>query len=56
MSEQPEDVRESSSSSISSTAHDNEEELTIGSILTEENPKIDRSLGKRLLHLDSIPV
>ncbi|XP_020269452.1 OTU domain-containing protein DDB_G0284757 isoform X2 [Asparagus officinalis] len=55
MSEQPDYVRESSSSSVSSTIPDNEEDLTIGSILAEENHRVDRSLGKRLSHLDSIP-
>lgn len=55
MSEQPDYVRESSSSSVSSSVQDIEEDITIGSILSEENQKIDGNLGRRLSHLNSIP-
>lgn len=55
MSEQSDYVRESSSSSVSSTIQDNEEDLTIGSILAEQNHRTGKCLGKRLSHLGSIP-
>ncbi|KAJ6792763.1 OTU domain-containing protein [Iris pallida] len=54
MSEQPDYARESSSSSVSSSVQDIEEDITIGSILSEENQKIDGNLGRRLSHLNSI--
>lgn len=47
----------SSSSSLNSSFQDTEDDQTIASILAEEeNSKIDGRLGKRLSHLDSIPV
>jgi len=47
----------SSSSSLSSSFQDTEDDQTIASILAEEeSSKFDRRLGKRLSHLDSIPV
>ncbi|KAH0453301.1 hypothetical protein IEQ34_017625 [Dendrobium chrysotoxum] len=49
MSEQQEYARESSSSS-----QDREHEMTIAQILSDENHKVNRSLGKRLSHLNSI--
>ncbi|KAF3976209.1 hypothetical protein ACB098_11G063700 [Castanea mollissima] len=46
----------SSSSSLSSSFQDTEDDQTIASILAEEeSSKLDRRLGKRLSHLDSIP-
>uniref|UniRef100_A0A7N2R3F2 OTU domain-containing protein n=1 Tax=Quercus lobata TaxID=97700 RepID=A0A7N2R3F2_QUELO len=46
----------SSSSSLSSSFQDTEDDQTIASILAEEeSSKFDRRLGKRLSHLDSIP-
>lgn len=53
--QQPDYVRENSSSSVSSTIQDNDDDLTIGGLLAEENHGIDRTLGKRLSHLSSIP-
>lgn len=49
MSEQQDYARESSSSS-----QDCDHEMTIRHILSDENQKMDRSLGKRLSHLNSI--
>ncbi|XP_028549947.1 OTU domain-containing protein DDB_G0284757 [Dendrobium catenatum] len=49
MSERQEYARESSSSS-----QDREHEMTIAQILSDENHKVNRSLGKRLSHLNSI--
>lgn len=47
----------SSSSSLSSNFPDAEDDHTIASILaSEENAKAEGQLGKRLSHLDSIPV
>jgi hypothetical protein len=47
----------SSSSSLNSSFQDTEDDQTIASILAEEeNSKLDGRLGKRLSHLDSIPV
>lgn len=47
----------SSSSSLSSSFPDAEDDHTIASILaSEENAKAEGLLGKRLSHLDSIPV
>ncbi|KAF8691171.1 hypothetical protein HU200_040285 [Digitaria exilis] len=57
MSEQQERVSKSSSSSISSSTQESEEELTIGSLITEATNTTNsgKSLGRRLSHLDSIP-
>ncbi|XP_073100341.1 OVARIAN TUMOR DOMAIN-containing deubiquitinating enzyme 11 isoform X2 [Elaeis guineensis] len=55
MSEQPDQISKSSSSSLSSSLQDTEDDITIGSILAEANQKNERNLGKRLSHLDSIP-
>ncbi|KAG0492538.1 hypothetical protein HPP92_005595 [Vanilla planifolia] len=49
MSEQQQYARENSGSS-----QDHDGEMTIHPILSDETHKIDRSLGKRLSHLDSI--
>lgn len=50
----------SSTSSLNSSSHDDtEDDQTIAKILAEEeehSAKVDRRLGKRLSHLDSIPV
>lgn len=47
----------SSSSSLNSSVQDTEDDQIIASILAQdENSHADRSLGKRLSHLDSIPV
>lgn len=47
----------SSSSSLNSSFQDTEDDQTIASILAEEEQsKLDGRLGKRLSHLDSIPV
>lgn len=47
----------SSSSSLNSSFQDTEDDHTIARILAEEeNLKFDNKLGKRLSHLDSIPV
>lgn len=47
----------SSSSSLNSSFQDTEDDQTIASILgEEENSKLNGRLGKRLSHLDSIPV
>ncbi|XP_043690352.1 OVARIAN TUMOR DOMAIN-containing deubiquitinating enzyme 11 isoform X2 [Telopea speciosissima] len=48
-------ARGSSSSSVSSSLPDTEDDRIIASILSEENSKEDGRLGKRLSHLDSIP-
>ncbi|THU68669.1 hypothetical protein C4D60_Mb08t06290 [Musa balbisiana] len=56
MSGQPDYVRESSSSSRSSNIQETEDDMTIGSILAEANHHNGRNLGKRLSHLDSIPI
>jgi hypothetical protein len=58
MTEQQEGVSKSSSSSISSSTQESEEELTIGTLITEATNTTNsaKSLGKRLSHLDSIPV
>ncbi|RCV05318.1 hypothetical protein SEVIR_1G072700v4 [Setaria viridis] len=57
MSEQQERVSKSSSSSISSSTQESEEELTIGTLITEaaNTTNSAKSLGRRLSHLDSIP-
>lgn len=47
----------SSSSSLNSSSHDTEDDQTIATLLAEEEKlKSDGKLGKRLSHLDSIPV
>lgn len=47
----------SSSSSLDSSSHDTEDDQTIATILAEEEKlKSGGKLGKRLSHLDSIPV
>lgn len=47
----------SSSSSLNSIFLETEDDQTIASILTEdENLRAENKLGKRLSHLDSIPV
>lgn len=56
MSEQFDNNTASSSSSLNSSFQDLEEEQTMAKILAEENRKEGISLGKRLSHLDSIPV
>jgi len=50
--------QEHSSSSISSSTQESEEELTIGTLITEATNTTNsaKSLGRRLSHLDSIPV
>ncbi|XP_042520658.1 OVARIAN TUMOR DOMAIN-containing deubiquitinating enzyme 11 isoform X2 [Macadamia integrifolia] len=48
-------ARGSSSSSVSSSLQDTEDDRIIASILSEENSREDGRLGKRLSHLDSIP-
>lgn len=55
MSEHPDHVPKSSSSSFSSSFRDIDDEITVANILSEDNHKKDRTLGKRLSHLDSIP-
>uniref|UniRef100_A0A6V7QX57 ubiquitinyl hydrolase 1 n=1 Tax=Ananas comosus var. bracteatus TaxID=296719 RepID=A0A6V7QX57_ANACO len=55
MSEQPDYGCKSSSSSVSSSLQETEDEVTIGSLLAEASKSNGRSLGKRLSHLDSIP-
>lgn len=50
---------ESSSSSLNSSFHDTEDDQTIARILAEEqtlDTGSSRQLGRRLSHLDSIPV
>ena len=58
MPEQQERVSKSSSSSISSSSQESEEEVTIGTLITEATNTTNsrKSLGRRLSHLDSIPV
>lgn len=47
----------SSSSSMNSSSHDTEDDHTIAAMLAEdERLRYDGKLGKRLSHLDSIPV
>ncbi|KAL1555468.1 OVARIAN TUMOR DOMAIN-containing deubiquitinating enzyme 11-like [Salvia divinorum] len=48
----------SSSSSLNSSSHDTEDDHTIAEILAEEEKLSydNHKLGKRLSHLDSIPV
>ncbi|KAK3152230.1 hypothetical protein QOZ80_2BG0156140 [Eleusine coracana subsp. coracana] len=54
MSEQQDHVSKSSCSSISTSTQGSEEEVTIGTLITEP-PNSAKSLGRRLSHLDSIP-
>jgi len=57
MSEKLRNGSGSSSSSLNSISLETEDDQTIASILAEdENLKADNRLGKRLSHLDSIPV
>ncbi|KAI4305506.1 hypothetical protein L6164_028868 [Bauhinia variegata] len=56
MTESQRDANVSSSSSLNSSLQDTEDDHTIASILAEEERlKTDRTLGKRLSHLSSIP-
>lgn len=55
MSEQQDHVSKSPCSSISSSTQGSEDDVTIGTLSTEAKNS-GRSLGKRLSHLDSIPV
>lgn len=55
MTEQYDKAGASSSSSLNSSLQDIEDEKAIASILSEEQVKDERRLGKRLSHLDSIP-
>jgi hypothetical protein len=45
----------SSSSSLSSSVPESDDDVTIGTLLAEAKKSSERSLGKRLSHLDSIP-
>ena len=57
MSENLRNASASSSSSLNSSFQDTEDDQTIASILAEdENFEAENKLGKRLSHLDSIPV
>lgn len=57
MAETHRNTSASSSSSLNSSFRDTEDDQTIASILAEaENSRADNRLGKRLSHLDSIPV
>lgn len=55
MSEQQDQVSKSSCSSISTSTQGSEDDGTVGALLTEAKTN-GRSLGKRLSHLDSLPV
>ncbi|EMS51271.1 hypothetical protein TRIUR3_23908 [Triticum urartu] len=57
MSEQQDHVSKSSSSSISTSTQESEEEVsvTIGSLLAQARNDKGHSLGRRLLHLGSVP-
>jgi len=57
MSEEQDHASKSSSSSISTSTQESEEEpsVTIGSLLAQARNNSGHSLGKRLLHLGSIP-
>ncbi|PON77626.1 Heat shock protein 70 family [Trema orientale] len=56
MNESYSNASASSTSSLNSSSHDTEDDQTIASILAEEEKlNVDRRLGKRLSHLDSIP-
>ncbi|KAL6629109.1 hypothetical protein ACP70R_028874 [Stipagrostis hirtigluma subsp. patula] len=54
MSEQQDHVSKSSCSSVSSSTQGSEEDVTIGTLITEATNS-GKSLGRRLSHLDSIP-
>uniref|UniRef100_A0A0D9YMV0 ubiquitinyl hydrolase 1 n=1 Tax=Oryza glumipatula TaxID=40148 RepID=A0A0D9YMV0_9ORYZ len=54
MSEQQDHASKSSCSSLSTSTQESEEDVTVGTLLTEAKNS-GRSLGKRLSHLDSIP-
>lgn len=54
MSEQQDHASKSSCSSLSASTQESEEDVTVGTLLTEAKNS-GRSLGKRLSHLDSIP-
>ncbi|KAL5975724.1 hypothetical protein ACLOJK_020050 [Asimina triloba] len=56
MSEQYDNAGASSSSSLNSSLHDAEDEQIIANILSDEHVQGDRTLGRRLSHLDSIPL
>ncbi|KAJ7964597.1 OTU domain-containing protein [Quillaja saponaria] len=57
MTESHRNTSASSSSSLGSSFQDTEDDQTIASILAdEESSKVDDKLGKRLAHLDSIPL
>lgn len=57
MNESHSNASSSSSSSLNSSFQDTEDDQTIASILAaDENSKLDGRLGRRLSHLDSIPV
>lgn len=57
MTESRSNASVSSSSSLNSSFPDTEDDHTIAAILAEGNPETDQGkLGKRLSHLDSIPV
>jgi hypothetical protein len=55
MSEQQDHVSKSSCSSISTSTQGSDDDGTVGALLTEAKNN-GRSLGKRLSHLDSLPV
>ncbi|XP_068655403.1 OVARIAN TUMOR DOMAIN-containing deubiquitinating enzyme 11-like isoform X2 [Aristolochia californica] len=56
MTEQYDNTHASSSSSLNSSLQDTEDDRTIARILSEEDHHENRTLGKRLSHLDSIPL
>lgn len=57
MAERYSNASASSSSSLNSSFRGTEDDQIIASILAEdESSKFDRKLGRRLSHLDSIPV
>lgn len=57
MSDNYRNASASSSSSLNSSSQDTEDDHTIAEILAEEEKiRYDGKLGKRLSHLDSIPV
>jgi hypothetical protein len=55
MSEPQDHVSKSSCSSISTSTQGSDDDGTVGALLTEAKNN-GRSLGKRLSHLDSLPV
>ena len=54
--ENVEDTSKSSSSSLTSSLPESDDDVTIGTLLAEAKKTSERSLGRRLSHLDSIPV